>query len=79
MEETMMLARMNRIQKRRDKKPKEKFEGNMCGSPQARAPERGTGPKEQVAGPRGMDPLVPVPEYLILHHSWSRGVSVQVL
>ena len=48
---------------------------NMCGTPQARAPERGAGLKEQVAGPRGMDPLGPVPEYLILHHSWARGVS----
>ena len=48
---------------------------NLCGTPQARAPERGTGPKERLAGPRGMDPLGPVPEYLILHHSRARGVS----
>ena len=34
-----------------------------------------TGPKERVAGPRGMDPLGPVSEYLILHHFWSRAVS----
>ena len=47
---------------------------DMCGTPQARAPELGTGPKERMAGPRGMDPLGPVPEYLILHHSWARGV-----
>ena len=26
-------------------------------------------------GPRGIDPLGLVPEYLILHHSWERGVS----
>ena len=47
----------------------------LCGTPQARAPERGTSRKERVAGPRGMDTLGPVPEYLILHHSWARGVS----
>ena len=46
---------------------------NIRGTPQAWAPERGTGPKERVAGPRGMDPLGPVPEYLISHHSWARG------
>ena len=46
---------------------------NMYGTPQARAPEHGTGPKERLAGPRGMDPLGPVPEYLLLHNSLARG------
>ena len=41
----------------------------MSGTPQARAPEQGTGPKERVAGPRGMDPLGPVPEYFSLDDS----------
>ena len=28
-----------------------------------------------MVGPRGMDTLGPVPESLILHHSWAKGVS----
>ena len=33
----------------------------MCGTPQARAPERGTGPMARVAVSRGMDTLNPGP------------------
>jgi hypothetical protein len=44
----------------------------MCGTSKARAPDRGTGPKERVAGPRVMETLGPCPEYLILHYSWAQ-------
>ena len=44
----------------------------MCSTPWARAPERGTGPRERMAGPRGMDPLGPVPEDSFL---WARAQS----
>ena len=32
-------------------------------------------PGSEGPGPRGMDPLGPVPEYLILNHSWAEGVT----
>ena len=48
---------------------------HLCGTPWARAPEVGTGPREQETGPRGIDPLGLVPEDLILHNYLAKGGS----